>query len=187
MSPSHCPGPGLSARLRPYALGLGLLLLARSLSAQTWTRDWPQAGDPVRVSSNTPSMDRERLTFRRQANDTLVFQRSSGLSRSSVETPVALTDITRLELPGIPATGNGPRIRAAAVGFVVGALLGGTIMYRTTDLSCHRTDTCGEFADFDKFARGIVGGIGGGLAGATTGWVVRRRSNERWRTVHPKP
>jgi hypothetical protein len=161
--------------------------IATPLGAQAWTRDWPQAGDAVRISSNAPSLDRARMTFSRQSNDTLVFARRSAISRSSVETPVALANITRLEMPDIPSTGNGPRIRAAAAGFVLGAAVGGTYMWRSTEFRCLETDTCGEFYELEKLGRALVGGVLGGVVGGGTGWVIRRHGNEKWRTVHSRP
>jgi hypothetical protein len=164
-----------------------LLALPIPLSAQAWTRDWPQAGDQVRVSSSVPPNDRARMTYGRQANDTLFFTRSSGLSRSKVEA-IALANITRLEMPDIPNHSSASRMRAAAVGGLIGMVAGASFMYASTgNTSCRETDTCSEFEGLARFFATIVGAAGGAGIGSATGWIVTRRSPERWRTVRSNP
>ena len=176
-------------RVRGTALAVWCSVIAcGSAGGQAWTRDWPQTGDPVRVSSATPALERARMTFQRQLGDTLVFSRSAGFSRRRVETSVALAEVTRLEMPGIPKTGHGRHTRGAIAGFVIVGLVTGAIMYSTADFSCRTTDTCSEFGpEFEQAARGVIGFLGGGVIGSVAGWTIAgHHANERWRTVHPK-
>ena len=162
------------------------LALAAPLQGQAWTRDWPQSGDAVRVTASAPPFDRARMTFQRQTNDTLIFSRTAGLSRQRVETAVALRDISRLEMPGIPKSQYRRGVQGAITGLVIGGLAVGSAMYFTTDFSCHETDTCPEYGapEFEQKVRGVVGFLGGGLLGSVVGFSIgNRHAHETWRIV----
>jgi hypothetical protein len=176
--------PLLRRRMRRGAMSLvaGLVAIATPIHAQAWTRDWPQAGDEVRVSSGVPPLARARMTFRRQVNDTLVFARASGLSREKVETAIALTSITRLEMHGMPDVSRHRRAAVIGKGIAIGAVGGGLIGY----LSRGCGDQCGYFGPgFDRAVKTAAGVLAGALVGGITGGVVGRNASETWRDIHP--
>jgi hypothetical protein len=116
------------------------------------------------------------MTFQRQVNDTLVFVRSVN------ETSIALSDITLLQMPGIPRTGH-RRAAAVGTGALIGAGAGAVIGY----LSPTCDDNCGYFGKgFDRGLNTAVGILGGAVVGGVAGYLVSWRVNETWRTVHPR-
>jgi hypothetical protein len=175
----------MTARLRAFVIGaaLGLAAPARGQSSPS---QWTKPGDTLKVWAEVPPLRGARAVVLSAATDTVLFSAWSTTSRTWLETPVALNRITRLDVWDPARRSPGRTLFGAFTGSVIGAVVGGSIVYFTYQWACPTRDNDCDGGNGQQIDRKVLTTFGVaivGIAGGITGGMMGARPGPGWRPV----
>ncbi len=132
------------------------------------------AGQRVRVTSRERGLLRQTGDVLAASDEAMIVRVKRARTTDTLTLPLASVDRLEVSAFGGRATGRG-----AAIGFGVGALLGGTIGFALASRNCHNCYVPpADGAVYGVMALGAVGAIVGAIAGSRRRW-------DQWEEVRP--